>query len=203
MKLSHVIYKTDDLDKSVEDFKSQGFKVDYGSKYNPHNALIYFSKGPYIELVPRAPVSWFTKFILRIIGQSKLVDRFNIWDKSDIGFFEICLENYGNDFSIESEILKKNNEPFFITKSKRLDPDDRLLKWKLLFPMNIKLPFMMTYFNIDPKPKNFIHPNGIKRINKVSYSIDNSLILIFKKLCDDKTIQLVKQKGAMNVSFKK
>ena len=61
----------------------------------------------------------------------------------------------------------------------------------------------MTYFNIDPKPKNFIHPNGIKGINKVSYSIDSSLIPIFKKLCDDKTIQLTNQKGAMNVSFKK
>jgi hypothetical protein len=202
MKLSHVIYKTDDLDKSVEDFKSQGFKVDYGSKYNPHNALIYFSKGPYIELVPRAPVSWFTKFILRIIGRSKLVDRFNIWDKSDIGFFEICLENYGNDFSIESEILKKNNEPFFITKSKRLDPDDRLLKWKLLFPINIKLPFMMTYFNIDPKPKNFIHPNGIKSIKEVKYGTDKDLIPIVNKLCDDKILKVVEgRRGLIDINY--
>ena len=202
MKLSHVIYKTDDLDKSVEDFKSQGFKVDYGSKYNPHNALIYFSKGPYIELVPRAPVSWFTKFILRIIGRSKLVDRFNIWDKSDIGFFEICLENYGNDFSIESEILKKNNEPFFITKSKRLDPDDRLLKWKLLFPINIKLPFMMTYFNIDPKPKKFIHPNGIKSIKEVKYGTDKDLIPIVNKLCDDKILKVVEgRRGLIDINY--
>ena len=191
MKLSHVIYKTDDLDKSVEDFKSQGFKVDYGSKYNPHNALIYFSKGPYIELVPRAPVSRFTKFILNVIGRSKLVKRFDEWDNSDTGFFEICLENYGNDFSIESEILKKNNEPFFITKSKRLDPEDRLLKWKLLFPMNIKLPFMMTYFNIDPKPKKYIHPNGIKSIKEVKYQIDKDLIPIIKNLCDDKILNVV------------
>ena len=61
----------------------------------------------------------------------------------------------------------------------------------------------MTYFNIDPKPRNFIHPNGVKRISDVSYNIDNSLISIFKKLCDDKTIKLTNQKGAMNVSFKK
>ena len=191
MKLSHVIYKTNDLDKSVEEFRNQGFKVDYGSKYNPHNALIYFSKGPYIELVPRAPVSWFTKFILNVIGRSKLVKRFDEWDNSDTGFFEICLENYGNDFTVESEILKNYNEPFFITKSKRLDPEDRLLKWKLLFPMNIKLPFMMTYFNIDPKPKNYIHPNGIKSIKEVKYQIDKDLIPIIKNLCDDKILNVV------------
>ena len=106
-------------------------------------------------------------------------------------------------FNKELDILNVHKVQFFITQSSRLDPSNRLLKWKLLFPKNINLPFFMTYFNIDPKPKNFIHPNGIKRINKVSYSIDNSLILIFKKLCDDKTIQLTNQKGAMNVSFKK
>ena len=61
----------------------------------------------------------------------------------------------------------------------------------------------MTYFNIDPKPKNFIHPNGIKKINEVSYYIDNSLISIFKKLCSDSTIKLTNQKGEMRVSFQK
>lgn len=30
----------------------------------------------------------------------------------------------------------------------------------------MQLPFRMTYFNIDPKPVNFIHPNGIKRIKE-------------------------------------
>ena len=61
----------------------------------------------------------------------------------------------------------------------------------------------MTYFNIDPKPRNFVHPNGIKKINEVSYYIDNSLISIFKKLCDDKTIKLTNKKGEMRVSFQK
>jgi len=69
--------------------------------------------------------------------------------------------------------------------------EDRLLKWKLLFPMNIKLPFMMTYFNIDPKPKNYIHPNGIKSIKEVKYQIDKDLIPIIKNLCDDKILNIV------------
>ena len=133
----------------------------------------------------------FSRAFFLLIGRSKLVKRFDEWDNSDTGFFEICLENYGNDFTVESEILKNYNEPFFITKSKRLDPEDRLLKWKLLFPMNIKLPFMMTYFNIDPKPKNYIHPNGIKSIKEVKYQIDKDLIPIIKNLCDDKILNVI------------
>ena len=203
MKLSHILYKANNLSVSVNKFKDEGFRVEYGSKYNHQNALIYFSEGPYIEIIEKAPISNFFMMILRWIGKNHLVKRFKGWENANEGYFDICLENYKNDFNKEVEILNEHKEHYFIAKSSRLDPSNRLLKWKLLFPKNIHLPFFMTYFNIDPKPKNFIHPNGIKKINKVSYSIDDSLVPIFKQLCDDKTIQLINLKGAMHVSFKK
>ncbi|WP_395547438.1 MULTISPECIES: hypothetical protein [unclassified Lacrimispora] len=49
----------------------------------------------------------------------------------------------------------------------------------------MQLPFRMTYFNIDPKPVNFIHPNGIKRIKNVSFETREELIPIIKELSDD------------------
>ena len=49
--LSHVLYKVNDLNKSVNEFIKKGFHVEFGSKSAPHNALIYFSEGPYIELI--------------------------------------------------------------------------------------------------------------------------------------------------------
>ena len=203
MKLSHILYKSNNLSKSVQQFQNEGFKVQYGMKHNSKNALIYFSKGPYIEILEKAPISNFLMMILRWIDKTHLVKRFKTWENAHEGYFDICLENYEDDFNKEIEILNEHKEQYFITKSSRLDPSNRLLKWKLLFPKNINLPFFMTYFNIDPKPKNFVHPNGIKKINEVSYYIDNSLISIFKKLCDDSTIKLTNQKGEMRVSFQK
>ena len=203
MKLSHILYKANNLSVSVNKFKDEGFKVEYGSKYNHQNALIYFSEGPYIEIIEKAPISNFLMMLLRLIGKTNLVNRFKSWENAHEGYFDICLESYKNNFNQEVKILNQYNEHYFITKSSRLDPSNRLLKWKLLFPNNINLPFFMTYFNIDPKPKNFVHPNGIKRINDISYNLDNSLISIFKKLCNDKTIQLTDQKGEMHVNFKK
>ena len=50
MKVSHVLYKVINLQDSVTKFQNMGFKVEFGSKNKPHNALIYFSEGPYIEL---------------------------------------------------------------------------------------------------------------------------------------------------------
>ena len=40
MKLSHILYKSNNLSKSVKKFQDEGFKVEYGSKQNPKNALI-------------------------------------------------------------------------------------------------------------------------------------------------------------------
>ena len=51
MKLSHLIYRGRTLDEAVQQFRDLGFHVEYGSKHNPQNALIYFSHGPYIELL--------------------------------------------------------------------------------------------------------------------------------------------------------
>ena len=43
MKLSHLLYKVDNLQESVNSFKEKGFNVELGSKHKPKNALIYFS----------------------------------------------------------------------------------------------------------------------------------------------------------------
>ena len=201
--LSHVLYKVSDLNKSVNEFIKKGFHVEFGSKKNPHNALIYFSEGPYIELIEKSPVSKFSKSLLKLIGKQKLVDRFNNWENSKPGYFEICLETYSNNFKNEIKILNKYDQKYFITSSKRLDPKNRLLKWKLLFPMEINLPFFMTYFNIDPKPKNFVHPNGISKIKKVVYGLDKKFKSLLEDLCEDDLFFFKEGSGELQVIFDK
>ena len=200
MKLSHIIYRGKSLKAAVDKFTALGFKVEYGSKEHPHNAVIYFSEGPYIELLDSAPVSPFKLFLLRLMGKGGIADRFVNWGRGDEGFFEICLENYAEDFSAEEKVMKSFGQSYFITNSKRLDPQDRLLKWKMLFPMEKRLPFLMTYFNIDPKPKDFVHPNGFKKIKEVSYPVgEKEWIPLLKALCDDEDLKLVE--GAKEIEI--
>lgn len=202
MKVSHVLYKANNLEYSFNKFKKLGYKVEYGSKKKPHNALIYFSEGPYIELLEKAPISSFTKKFLRFIGKGKVVDRFEVWENAKEGFFEICLENYNTNFKEEEQILEKFGQDYFITKSERLDAANRLLKWKLLFPYELKIPFLMTYFNINPKPKNFIHPNGIKKIKSISYGTESKLIPMLNELCEDDSLKLfVGEQGVKEIIY--
>ena len=201
MKVSHVLYKTNNLEASFKEFEKLGYKVVNGSRKKPHNALIYFSEGPYIELLEKAPVSSFLKVILRLLGKGKVVDRFNSWENSTEGFFEICLENNTTNFKKEEKILAKFKEGYFITNSKRIDVSNRVLKWKLLFPNQIKIPFLMTQFNINPKPKNFVHPNKIKRIKQISYSTEASIIPVINELCNDDILQLFIGKRDCKVTY--
>ena len=48
-----MIYKVNDLSQAVADFEARGFAVEYGTAKRPYNALIYFSHGPYLELLAR------------------------------------------------------------------------------------------------------------------------------------------------------
>ena len=201
MKVSHVLFKTNDLKKTIKEFEKSGFKVEYGSKKKPHNALIYFSEGPYIEILEKAPVTSLIKLILRFIGKGYLVERFNSWEQAQEGFFEICLENNTTNFEKEIKILSKFKEGFFLTRSKRIDPSHRVLKWKLLFPSQIKIPFLMTPFNINPKPKNFVHPNKINRIKQISYCTEANIIPIINELCNDDRLQLSAGKGGCKVTY--
>lgn len=203
MKVSHILCKVDNLDTAIIEYQNRGFRVEFGSKKKPHNALIYFSQGPYIELLSKAPVPSYLCFILKFIGKGRVVERFQHWKNVEEGFFGLCLENYKDDFKKEEKILDRYKQKYFITSSSRTDPSNKILRWKLLFPYELKLPFLMTFFNINPKPKNFIHPNGVKKINAILFGTDENLIPIIEDLCDDKILKLCVGNGVQSLTYDK
>ena len=202
MELSHILYKVNDLRGAVSHFREQGFHVEFGSKRRPTNALIYFSEGPYVELLERAPVSALAKLLLRCIGKGAVARRFEAWDNADEGWFEICLENHRDDFAEEVEVMKRHGEPHFITSSARTDPSGRRLTWRLLFPLNNALPFLMTYFNVDPKPVAFVHPNGVVGIDRVQYRAQSGCVSLLKALCEDDVLNVQEGQGGIEVTYR-
>ncbi len=104
MKLGHVLYKVDNLDEAVKEYREKGFIVEYGKSKNPYNALIYFAEGPYFELLHRTGMPTFVKRILRLFGKSAFVDRLDIWDNADEGLVGVALENDRFDIDVEQKI---------------------------------------------------------------------------------------------------
>lgn len=201
MKVGHILFKVQQLATAVKGFQKKGFRVEYGSRKHPHNALIYFSQGPYIELLEKAPVSALELWALKRVGHRPVSERFHLWEKAPERFFEMCLETRGPDFRQAKEILNRYGLNYFQTRSKRIDPFHRRLRWKLLFPHPHQLPFMMTPFNSNPKPQNFVHPNGVQQIKKVFYPGAPKSMKILRELCDDKILLLEKEGDNIRLEY--
>lgn len=204
MKVSHVIYKVNDLDKSVEEYRKKGFVVEYGKAKNPINALIYFSEGPYFELLESTGMPTLLKKMMKLFGKNKFFERMDFWDTHPGGLCGMHLENYSTNLDKEKELLKKYEQKYFEVKAGRKDTKGRDLKYTCIFPDEMGIPSLMTYFNIDPKPKNFIHPNGVERIAKVSFGTPKMFFPLIHELCDDEMLELFESDipGDMNIEYK-
>ncbi|WDV44798.1 VOC family protein [Clostridiaceae bacterium M8S5] len=201
MKVSHILYKVNELDKAVEEWRDKGFVVEYGKEKNPYNALIYFTNGPYIELFQNSGMPNIVKKILKLLGKSALVNQIEYWENAGEGLIGVAIENYKDNLDDELAILKKYKHKYFKMNSKRMDTKGNLLKFKVAFPYNLKIPFLMTYFNIDPKPFNFIHPNGIEGISSITFGTDKELIPLIKELCDDPILKLYHGSEVKDMEF--
>lgn len=201
MKVSHIIYKVQDLHKGVEEFRSKGFAVEYGKDKNPYNALIYFSEGPYLELLGKTGMPSIIKKVLRLSGKGKLADRLDFWDNHAGGPCGLALENYRTELEDECEILKKYGYGCVQMNSMRNDTKGRKLRFKAGYPDDIQIPFFMTYFNIDPKPRNFVHPNGAVKIKHVTFGTRRELFPLINEMCDDEILEVCEGSGLQGMEL--
>lgn len=89
---------------------------------------------------------------------------------------------------------------------KRIDTKNRVLQYKCFFPEGIDFPFLMSYFSIDPKPVNFVHPNGVRKIKKIVIKIDENHANILKQLINDDVLEIIvddKEKGITHIEYDK
>ncbi len=192
MRAGHIIYAVDDLEEAMAEWRRKGFDIQYARKSKKVNALIYFSEGPFIELIA---VSTLPKLALKafsLFGAKGMVDRIKLSETVDRDSAMLCIEKDEDDLDDEVALLgrhgKKGN---YLKRNTRKDPQGRVLKWKLFLPFDLKLPFLMSYYNIDPKPTNFVHPNGATRIKKLRLVTNREAIDLLEKLIGDETIELV------------
>jgi len=203
MKLGHIIYKVDDLDEAVKEYTKKGFTVEYGKKKKPYNALIYFAEGPYFELLENTGMPSFVKKIFRFFGKHALIDRLDTWDNSKEGLIGLALENDRLDLDIEQSILDKANLKYFKGRSGRTDTKDRKLRFMGIVPDDMQIPFFganLHSINVRP-PKDYIHPNGVKKIKSISFGTKEEFIPIINQLCDDEGLKLFIGEGVKDLEF--
>lgn len=205
MRSGHLIYKVKNLQEAVKEWEAKGLVVEYGRREKPNNALIYFSQGPYIELQENTGIPVIAKIIAKLFGRPKNLERFFYWDECEEGWQGLCIEKDSGDLDEEVNFLAKRGiKGLLLNNLKRIDTKNRELRYRCFFPHGTSFPFLMTYFSIDPKPKNFTHPNGIKEIKKIVFKIAPAQAKILEDLVQDQTLVILEdenENGIVEVIF--
>ncbi len=193
MVLSHILYKVEDKEAAIKHFEDLGFTVTEGG-YN-HN--IWFEDGFFIELVFVKKNRWIIR-LLKLFGKRSMANRMKYFQDADYGFIEFSLHTYAKDLEKENKMLREMGYQYNSFEMKKKKEDGVKLKWKITFPFDLNIPFYcgdIKNYEEHRRPKNIVHKNGAKKLEKLMWGVPKEYIEDIKKLNEDPRLELVEGKG--------
>ncbi|WDV48120.1 hypothetical protein PV797_10580 [Clostridiaceae bacterium M8S5] len=163
--------------------------------------MIWFEEGPFIELFT-FNLSFSAKFvlggILKLLRKEALLNRFNLYGTSTEAFCDMSIETHERELTTWTQLISDQNYTYDKMTGRRINVKGEKLDWQLAVPKNIKLPFLMSAYNIPQRPSKIQHPNGAKSIRKVVYGTSAPCQELINMLTKDDLI-LQDDKGIIDV----
>ena len=158
---SHVLVRVQDLARSVAEYEAAGFTVQWGSDPEAaHNALIHFREGPFIELFDPVPADADPDEF-----RARMPPRVGAWVDAR-GLCDHALEGYRSMEAILDGLAARGIETTPAFEAERTGADGVTLRWSLMLPPRLDLPFVMSPY--EPAPAipagDRRHANGLLRL---------------------------------------
>ncbi|MCP3801286.1 VOC family protein [Allokutzneria sp. A3M-2-11 16] len=176
LRTSHVLCRVDDIHEAVRNFADLGFSVSWGSDpKKAHNALIWFSEGPFIEFFEfpskLAPLRW--PVALRFgAGMGK---RLHKWSRPGKGWRDLALETDDTDLTTtRAQLATRGVDVSRIFRNGRTRPDGRRVRYQMLAPTLVELPFVVSSYDPPQRPAEVVHPNGATGIAAIRYGVSRA-----------------------------
>ncbi len=202
MRLSHVLYKVKDLHQAVKDFEDMGFTVRYGKKKEKAtNALIWFEDGRFIELFTINESAKPILRFLKLFGKKAAAKRFLYYANADYGWVDYAIENDRYDLEKEKVKLKALGCKYSNFKGLRTNINGLKLKWLMVVPDDLGLPFLMTDYNPSPRPETINHPNGATSISTFVWGASEENIKIIRQFTSDEKLILEQGEGFKKIEL--
>ena len=167
-RLDHLILTVDDLDLATAHFRELGFTVYYGGTHaagTTHNTLMNFADGSYLEL-------------MALTGEPPQNDALDfatlfVEEEGPIGYALLSSDLDADVASLRERGVSVSE----VQNGSRARPDGELLRWKLAFVGENRLPILIQ----DETPRELrvpmtadkvTHPNGVTGIAEVLFLVD-------------------------------
>ncbi len=183
LPIHHIVLGVNHLEKAIKDFEQLGFTVSPGGQHTggfSHNALIHFSDGTFLELFA------FRKSIKTYL--LRLADSLGLLEKrkklAHLGYMPRFMKGlHGKEGAFDFAMLLEDIDQYTdkinyggvgpALSFSRLRPDGVELSWKLAFPKDLQLPFLMSPYHPPqevPKTQKE-HVNGSMAIRQLDLSV--------------------------------
>ncbi|WP_138756437.1 VOC family protein [Paenibacillus sinopodophylli] len=150
--IGHVLIKTSQLARAVNDFEKLGFTVSYRTDPSKaHNAMIYFQNGSFLEIYDPKPINLPNKLILGLLKllrplHREMINRLIYYIKSEDGINDYALDSVPSG-QAEANVEEMRQAGVKLSKkiniSKRLR-DGNKQTWWMAMPQATSIPFFMS-----------------------------------------------------------
>ena len=185
LPIHHIVLAVKDLEAAIREFESQGFTISPGGQHKggfSHNALIHFEDGSFLELF--AFRKSFKVFLLRLADRLSLLNKMK--NRESMGHMPRFMKGlHGKEGIMDFAMLVEDIDAYKgkISYEKvgpaipfsRIRPDGSEISWKLAFPQELKLPFLMSPYQPAqevPEEKRR-HANGALGIRQLDIIVQN------------------------------
>jgi hypothetical protein len=167
LRCGHVVCRVDDIASAVRDFSCLGFTVEWGSEpRRAHNALIWFARGPFIELLEPPRPARLEPIVARY-GQAAS-ERIMRWARSSEGWCDVALEaNSIHLAATRAALVAAGVDLSPVLEGMRTRPDGATVRYEFLAPLPAQLPFVVSAYDPPQRPARVNHANGALEITHI------------------------------------
>ena len=174
-----------------------------GNLETAFHAILWFEKGPYLELIVPEKSMAFPKWLMYLTGYGLFVKRQKKWIESPPDWCDVVLESNAQDIKREEELIKKHGVLFKQYRPKVKNEKGQVISWWNMTVDDNDFPLMVSAYNIDPRPTSIVHPNGATEVDKVFIGKQNLDQRLFQNLITNESwYELVDGRGVQSVSLK-
>lgn len=204
-KVSHILWRVDNIKEAVDAFRAKGFQVDWARDPKISlNALIWFESGPFIELIQmKAPMRVFGG-PLRVFYGKGMSRRWRKWCVGSEGLCDFAVEPIAADTARPENIdaarqwvAERGLGASKAIQGKRTPPDGTQVRFAFFAPDAAALPFVVSAYSLPQKPSQIVHANGATAIGGFTYSAPPDAVAHLKTLIEaDTALEVVCENGA-------
>ncbi|MFI9324527.1 VOC family protein [Kitasatospora aureofaciens] len=170
---SHVLLWVGDLHQAVRDYRRLGFTVDYATAEDKaRHAHIWFTEGPVIELLTTPSTAKYFKWPIDLIAGRGSGARMIRWPRGGEGFCDVAVVTETPDLAAELAALRAAGVPTGrAVRWRRTKPDGQQTTFRLAYPRNDRLPFIVTPYDPPQHPARAEHANGASGLHRVRMGV--------------------------------